>query len=767
MAADISISAGILTINADPAGTNAIVFDPNPASNAVLVQVITTSPNGNVNRLIAKNGFTSIRFNGSDYADQFSNVSGYRSVAYGFGGNDVFNGGSNVDTLWGQNGEDTLRGVAGNDFLYGGNDSDTLEGGSGVDTLYGQNGNDHLFGGSGDDLLYGGAGMDGLFGDAGLDTYNGGSGGDRFLNDPNEGHQYFADFGSEDVQMHFSSAPYRSFNINGTLTNWGAGQWSTQDILQMDKAFEVLARRTGNNILLVDVDGDELTFFRHSIYSDDNPNASYTAYNNGGDMYFSDNVFNSENSVFRTVVHEIAHNWDTAEEVNVRLPGQGATIIGGFQSISGWSNSPLLGQFFDGYDVSLDGEWSHLSNATFSRNYGRTNPFEDFATVAEEYFMEFDGRDQGGLSDVPQKIVSQHVLLNKLSAIEFSNAVMVGLRNDQGQLLVSGRSSSPDGEAIPEPAPVLLIPQAPTLSHANGIVTIQGTGINDSASVRYVVAPGGAVSLMPTAWVRIQANNAIGIAVGDFPTAIVQQVNFNAYAGNDNFSNQTLIDSTAIGGFGNDVFEGGGGVDRFSGGMGNDQLTGGGGNDALAGDAGDDLLLGGLGEDYLEAGDGNDSIQGGAGNDHLIGRNGNDVLHGDAGNDILEGNEGADFLFGGDGRDILVGGNGSDVLQGGNGEDLLIGGHLAFANVHAALSDIWSEWNSAHDYVTRVRNITNTPHPTFAQRLNNNSFLTQGTTVLDDGAADTLLGQGDRDAYFSEMGLDVSDRLLIEAEFFW
>lgn len=123
----------------------------------------------------------------------------------------------------------------------------------------------------------------------------------------------------------------------------------------MDKAFEVLARRTGNNILLVDVDGDELTFFRHSIYSDDNPNASYTAYNNGGDMYFSDNVFNSENSVFRTVVHEIAHNWDTAEEVNVRLPGQGATIIGGFQSISGWSNSPLLGQFFDGYDVSLDG----------------------------------------------------------------------------------------------------------------------------------------------------------------------------------------------------------------------------------------------------------------------------------------------------------------------------------------------------------------------------------------------------------------------------
>ncbi|MEQ1825619.1 MAG: calcium-binding protein [Pirellula sp.] len=753
MAADISIAGGVITINADPAGTNAIVFDPNPASNVALIQVTTTSPNGNVNRLIAKNGITSIRFNGSDHADQFSNVSAYRSLAYGYGGNDVLNGGSNADTLWGQNGDDTLRGVAGDDFLYGGNNDDVLEGGTGVDTLYGQNGNDHLLGGLGDDVLYGGAGMDGLFGDSGLDTYNGGTGGDRFLNDTSEGHQYFADFNSDDVQIHFSPAPYKSFDINGTLTNWGAGQWSGQDILQMDKAFEVLARRTGNNVLLVDVDGAELTYFRHSVYSDDNPNSSYAAYNHGGDMYFANSVFSSEDNVLRIVAHEIAHNWDSAEEMDIRLPGQGDTIIGGFRSISGWVHSPLPGFVIDVYDVSLDDEWSYLSSATFARNYGKTNPSEDFSTVIEEYIMDFDDRVDGGLSDIPAKIISQHVWLNKLSEIQFNNAMVVGLRDAQG--LLPGRTLSLDGEEIPD---------VPVLSHANGVATLQGTDINDFASVNYVFGPGGGISMMPTQWVRIQASNANGIAMGDFPAGIVQRVDFNAEAGNDTFSNQTFINSIAYGGLGNDLLNGGNATDRLFGGIGIDHLNGGNGNDVLSGDQGDDLLSGGAGEDFMVGGDGHDSMQGGTGDDHLIGRNGNDWLRGDAGNDILEGNDGADNLSGGDGRDILVGGLGSDLLQGGNGEDLLVGGQLAFTNNHVALSEIWSEWNSNHDYATRVRNIIGTPHPNFAQRLNKDSFLVLDKTVLDDGEVDTLLGQGDRDAFFGELGLDVSDRLPIEFE---
>lgn len=767
MAADISIVGGVLTINADPAGTNAIVFDTNPASNSAFIQVIANSPNGNINRNLSKSGITSIRFNGSDQADQISNVSSYRMLAYGYGGADVLNGGSGVDTLWGQNGEDTIRGGAGNDFLYGGNDGDVLEGHAGNDTIYGHDGNDHLFGGTGDDLMYGGAGMDGLFGDGGLDTYNGGAGGDRFLNDTLEGHQRYVDFGSQDVQVNFSPAPYETREFHGITTYWGAGQWLPRDILQVDKALEVMARRTGNNVMLVDVDGAELSFFRHSVYADDDgdPNRSFSAYNSGGDLYFSDNVFTSDDNVFRIVVHEIGHNWDEADEVNVRLPGQGNSIIGGFRSISGWTLGTLMGDHFDGYDVSLDEEWSYLSSATFARNYGRTNPKEDFSTVMEAYFQDFDDRPGPDINNIGLKWLSQHVLLNRLSEINFSNSQIVGMRDAQGNLLVSGRSEiSPAGEAQPaEAAPAAAVP---VLNLALGTVSVVGTSIDDRATANYVVGPGGPISNVPTAWIRVQASNLNGSVMGEFPTAIVQMLSFTGFEGNDTFTNQTQVSSRASGGLGNDVLSGGGGADRFAGGAGDDVLNGWGGNDSLTGDAGADQINGGVGDDTVDGGSEIDTILGGAGNDHLVGGAGSDVISGDAGNDILEGREGNDTLSGGDGRDLLVGGLGSDILQGGNGDDLLIGDQIAFANNQTSLGELRAEWTSAHDYTSRVNNVVGFQHPNFDMRLNGNSFLARGVTILNDGEIDTMLGQGNRDLFFSELGVDNTDRLLgVEAEF--
>jgi hypothetical protein len=201
MAADIALVNGILTMNVDPAGTNAQVVVANPGNPFTVVQVFTTSPNGNANLAVAKNTLVSIRYNGSDQVDRFTNSTSYRSVVYGYGGADILQGGSNFDTISGQNGEDVIRGGGGNDHLFGGNDSDVIEGQAGNDLIYGQNGNDHLFGGTGDDNLYGGGGMDGLFGDSGLDRFEGGSGGDRYLNDTSEGMQFFADFSTEDVQQ--------------------------------------------------------------------------------------------------------------------------------------------------------------------------------------------------------------------------------------------------------------------------------------------------------------------------------------------------------------------------------------------------------------------------------------------------------------------------------------------------------------------------------------------------------------------------------------
>ncbi len=758
MAADISIAGGILRIDADPAGTQAHVIDTHPGLQLAPIQVVTTSPNGNTVQFVAKNAFASIRFNGSDQADTFINSTNFRSLAYGYGGNDLLQGGSNVDTFWGQNGEDTLRGGNGADLLFGGNDSDVIEGQAGDDSIYGQNGNDHLFGGSGNDVLDGGNGMDGLYGDSGLDSYIGGAGADRFLNDTQDGHQYFADFGSQDVQINFAPAAATSFVINGTTTNWAAGSWSTQDIIQVDKSFEVLARRTGNNILLLDADGSELTLFRHGAYSDNSVSANYTAYNSNGSTYYSDSVFTSEDKVFKTVVHEIGHNWDSASEVNLRLPGQGNSIIEGFRSISSWQAGSFLGNFSPAFQVSLDGSWSYATDADFARSYGRTNPSEDFSTALESYFLDYDNRDNSN-APVPLKWLSQHVLLNRLAAVNFSS----NLPSVNGQGIQTGLTFA-NSETIDAFPDLDLGVEVPLITQNAGKVNIDGTSLSDSVIVEYVLGIGGPVSIVPTAWIRVQASNNNGAKSMHFPSALVQLICFEGHAGNDSFVNQTAKPSEAYGGAGNDNFQGGSATDRLFGGSGNDQLHGGAGNDVILGDSGADFLWGDAGEDFIVGGDGNDTLRGGTGNDHLIGRNGNDTLWGENGNDTLEGNDGNDTLVGGDGRDLLIGGTGRDLLEGGNDDDLLVGDQISFANPHTALNELWAEWSSGHDYATRVRNIAGIKHDGFVDRLNANSFLVRDVTVIDDGEIDTLHGQGGRDVFFSELAIDLTDALFLEVD---
>ncbi|MEY4644875.1 MAG: hypothetical protein RLZZ596_1706 [Pseudomonadota bacterium] len=71
-------------------------------------------------------------------------------------GNNILDGGSSVETIYGQAGADTIFGDGGNDVLYG-------DGGSGnprADTIYGGAGDDTLIGGKGNDTLSGGVGAD-------------------------------------------------------------------------------------------------------------------------------------------------------------------------------------------------------------------------------------------------------------------------------------------------------------------------------------------------------------------------------------------------------------------------------------------------------------------------------------------------------------------------------------------------------------------------------------------------------------------------------
>jgi Ca2+-binding RTX toxin-like protein len=134
---------------------------------------------------------------------------------YGGNGNDVINGEVGSDVIYGEAGDDVLiggdgfsssevnwvYGGEGNDFLYGGNRTDYLYGGNGNDYLYGLAGNDFLYGEGGFDRLYGNEGNDWLDGGEGVaDQLTGGSGADRFV-------RYWSEFRFErDVFLDYNTA---------------------------------------------------------------------------------------------------------------------------------------------------------------------------------------------------------------------------------------------------------------------------------------------------------------------------------------------------------------------------------------------------------------------------------------------------------------------------------------------------------------------------------------------------------------------------------
>ena len=371
---------------------------------------------------------------GGDDDDELWGEDGPDSLVGGEG-NDVAWGGPGVDTLLGGDGGDTLHGDENEDFLWGGlgNDSleggaavdvlrgeendDTLDGGAGDDSLYGGPGNDRLYGGKGQDRLEGGEGLDGLLGgrDADglpggdVDTLIGGPGPDRFLQPldltvvlPGVPAAFPSDVAidstSEDVPVYFKDGAYTTVTLRGLPTNITAAAWTDSEILAIDGALGQLAQHEGSNTLLRTCNylqpwlpADALTFIRRGVT--DQP--SIAGYNSGdGTISLLDESFDDGDAALRKkVYHEIGHNWDDENP-----------LWNDFLALSGWvpwltglpTPPPLL-------TLSGDGEWVYLSTAVFARDYGRTNPHEDFATSFEAYFADVEGLDAGA-SLIPDKI---------------------------------------------------------------------------------------------------------------------------------------------------------------------------------------------------------------------------------------------------------------------------------------------------------------------------------------------------------------------------
>ncbi len=109
---------------------------------------------------------------------------------------------------------------------------------------------------------------------------------------------------------------------------------------------------------------------------------------------------------------------------------------------------------------------------------------------------------------------------------------------------------------------------------------------------------------------------------------------------------------------------------------------------------------------------------------------------GGQGSNILVG-DGNENLTGGPGQNLLISGGGSGQLTGGGAGDILIGGATAYDTDDASLQAILSYWTtSGDDYPTRVANL---------RAGNGVPQLEGGITVFDNGAANTITGNGSED----------------------
>jgi Ca2+-binding RTX toxin-like protein len=287
--------------------------------------------------------------------------------------------------------------------LYGGNGRDTLKGGSGADWLYGEAGNDNLYGREGKDRLDGGSDNDGLYGGREEDILTGGTGSDRFLRhhwetgwwifSSNHYGSAITDIERQDADVLFEDSGAREFNSFLGKSKYNAGRWTHTDIEAVDQALKDLHHATGNDQLLERSNNGRIAFVRvGSLRS----GPSLNGVNNDEKVFLTDTGISAS-----TVFHEIGHFWDEPGEIRSNND---------FRAISDWSRSAI-----SGYRVSGDGDWFYRNGATFARDYGRSNPSEDFATTFAAYFLDTTGRSPGADDGIPQKAAYMRDFITELS----------------------------------------------------------------------------------------------------------------------------------------------------------------------------------------------------------------------------------------------------------------------------------------------------------------------------------------------------------------
>ena len=340
------------------------------------------------------------------------NGGGGNDLLYGQGGDDTIDGGNDSDLIVGFSGNDTLRGGGGNDRLFGGDGDDFLEGGSGNDRIVGNNGNDQLFGAAGNDVLIAGNGLDGLSGGSGSDQLTGGANADRFLNLSGDTN---VDLNAADAQIIFRNS---------------TSAWAQRELEIVDEGLRRLHIRTGGTrVFKGSLDPSTMVLFKEARGASSREfgrNAlqnSFSFDTNGTILSetftrrieiadFDENDEAEIDIAIAATIHEISHSWDSAREINEAFAGQGF-IWTRFLIASGWRTSPA-GGFVRGsvttsepFDLVFNAgsqsftqvtdTWYYRSGTNFARDYGSSNPKEDWATAWEAALSD-DPADRVGIA---------------------------------------------------------------------------------------------------------------------------------------------------------------------------------------------------------------------------------------------------------------------------------------------------------------------------------------------------------------------------------
>jgi uncharacterized repeat protein (TIGR01451 family) len=137
----------------------------------------------------------------------------------------------------------------------------------------------------------------------------------------------------------------------------------------------------------------------------------------------------------------------------------------------------------------------------------------------------------------------------------------------------------------------------------------------------------------------------------------------------------------------------------------------------------------------------------------LYGSTGNNILIAGGGDSVLVGGAGNNSLQGGPESNILISGLGKSTLNGHSGNNIEIGGYTTFDNTSfgsagdVALESVLAEWSSSDSYATRVADISGGPPS--GLNLNGSDYFIAGTTVFNNGAADSLYGGTGTNWYFA------------------